>query len=359
MGKLDEELKRVAKTSRQFLPFFKFPVGKTDMRILPASKDDDSDNWFLRVGFHYNLNEKQPIVCRYETNAMWEPCPVCAAVTELRAAGQNDEAQKISARRQYIVRAIIRGQEEKGAQMVRLATTVFQAIGSIIQEKETFGDVLNPNPKGRDIRVIKSGTGLSTEYVVQALPKTGPALPTPSEMKAVMDKLTPIINLVDIPTEKEVAMMVRAKLGFTVGGTTASAAVSIGGDEDDDDWNTSTVSKPEEENSGEGENESWGDEENDVPFHESESDETEVDAAPVSDDSWLDDDDNDDDDDLEEAKATYDAKLQAARQAPKTQVTELTAGLSKALDKSETETQQVLKRKKGKSRQRSEAESVT
>jgi len=356
MDRLSAELKRAERATRQFLPFFKFPIGKTDLRILPAPKGEDEDGWFVPVGFHYNLNEKQPIICRAETNWAHEDCAVCAAVTELRAAGQNDEAQRIGVRRQYIVRAIVRGQEEKGIQMLRLPTTVWQSIGKIVLEKETFGDVLSMSPKGRDIRVIKTGTGLATQYEVQALPQTKPALPTPGEVKAVMEKLDPIANLVSMPTSKEVEMLVKAKLGFVVSTPSVGAVATV--DEADDEWNsppskeeTDWDDAAEDKAADEGDDEDWGDEGGDVPFDDSESEEKEGAVEPVSDDSWLADDDDEDD------GIDYGAKVQALRDEQKkkqaTQMTGLTEGLSKELHKTHAaQEQEPERRKKGKSRQR-------
>lgn len=228
-SKLAEALrKNRERSSGQFLPFFKFPSGKTVIRILPASVKDDDGDWFLPVGYHYNVEDKRPITCRYETQWAEDKCPICDMVRELRSDGMNDEAGKIALRRQFIVRAIVRGEEDKGAQMVRLPSTLFQAVGEIIRDEETFGDVLYPGPKGRDIIVVKTGQNLSTEYQANAHPKNVPALPTPEETKTLISAFPSIMELVDVPTFEDVNDILKSRFGY----------VSAMGDvyeEDDDD----------------------------------------------------------------------------------------------------------------------------
>ena len=220
-SKLAEALrKNRERSTKNFLPFFKFPDGKTDIRILPAAKGDDPDNWFLPVGYHYNVDDRRPVTCPYETNWAQEDCPICEVVKEMRTSGMNDEANKISVRRRYLVRGIVRGEEDEGAQIIGLASTLFQAIGELINDEETFGNILSPGGKGRFIRVIKTGKNLDTKYSAQALPKTEPALESSrfDELKDILLGLTPIETLVVVPGSAELEKIAMSKIGFTAGG---------------------------------------------------------------------------------------------------------------------------------------------
>ena len=229
-SKLAEALrKNRERASTQFISFFKFPVGKTVIRILPASAKDSEEDWFLPVGYHYNVEDKRPITCRYETRWAEDDCPVCDMIREFRSDGLNDEAGKIGLRRQFIVRAIVRGEEEKEAQMVRLPSTLFQAIGEIIRDEETFGDVLHPGPTGRDIIVVKTGQNLQTEYQANAHPKNIPALPTPAETKAMLGGFPSITELVEVPSLEEVQDTLKSKFGYV------SAMGDVYVEDDDDD----------------------------------------------------------------------------------------------------------------------------
>lgn len=227
------------KSNRNFLPFYKFPTGRTDLRIVPAPKGADEDDWFLVTGMHYNFNDKTPIYCPHEHNMQESPCAICDMVAEFRKEGMNDEAAKISVRRRVIIRAIIRGQEDKGVQIVNLPVTVFTAIYEILQDVETWDDVLSPGPKGRDIRIIKTGQNLNTEYQVQALPKTCPMLPTQGQVTEVMDSLTPILTLIPVPTSEEVAAIVQSKMGYVAFGAPEEEPV-------DEEWEASSDDTTEE-----------------------------------------------------------------------------------------------------------------
>jgi len=296
-SKLSEALTKIReRSSGKFLPFFKFPSGKTIIRILPASPKDDAGDWFLPVGFHYNVDEKRPITCRYETQWAGDECPVCNMVRELRGDNMNDEANKIGLRRQFIVRAIIRGEEAKGAQMVRLPSTLFDAIGEIIKDEETFGDVLHPGPAGRDIIVVKSGQGLGTEYQANAHPKNVPALATPEEVKALISSFPPISSLVTIPTKEEVEGTLKAKFGYV------SAMGSVYDEDEDEEaedteeWGTDD----EDEDEDTPQDEDWG------ITRDDDEEEDELDA-------WMKSDEEEEDDDevtvADLAKAAQESKV--------------------------------------------------
>jgi hypothetical protein len=289
MSKLTEALRRTRERQQSnFLPLFKFPDGKCDIRILPAATKagDDSEDWFLPVGFHYNVEEKRPVFCPFETNWAEDDCPICEMVSELRANGMNEEAQKVSVRRQFLVRAIVRGEEEKGPQVVRLPSTLFTAVGTIVADTEAFGNILHP-VKGRDIRVTKTGQGLSTTYSAMPLPKPRKVLDKVQAIKDMLGELTPILDLVQVPSAEELTKLIQDRLGYV--------ADDFGDAADDDDLLSDDMLDDETDFEVSDDDDDVGD---DVPFDE---DDTEEDTSTVSsddddedDDSWMDDDDDDD-----------------------------------------------------------------
>jgi hypothetical protein len=272
-SKLAEALrKNRERSSKNFLPYFKFPEGKTDIRILPAAKGDDKDDWFLPVGMHYNVDDKRPLNCPYETAWAEDPCPICEMVKELRSDGMNDEAQKMSVRRQYLVRGVVRGEEDEGAQIIRLPSTLFQAIGEIIEDSDEYGDVLNPGAKGRDIRVTKTGKNLDTKYSASPRIKTSMALPKKDDIIALIKSLEEISSLANVPSFDELEKLLKEKVGYTV---------SMGDSFDDDDEDDAA---PDVD-----------DDDLDIEIEEEDDDDQSVDAEEV-DDFFGDDDDDDDDD---------------------------------------------------------------
>jgi hypothetical protein len=294
---LHEALRRNRQRSASnFLPIYKFPDGKTDLRILPASKKDNKDDWFIPVGQHFNLEDKFGVFCPYETFWANETCPVCEMVSALRRDGLNDEANRLSVRRSYYIRAIIRGEEDKGAQVVRLPATLFTQIGEIVSQEDVFGDVLHPG-KGRDIRVTKSGQKLNTSYSAMALPKTRMILDTVDETKALIAGLDSIASLVEVPSAEHLTKLLESKVGFSLKPSTPSLGDTFS---DEDMFST----EPEED-SPSGDDFSFGsddEEDDDVPFAAEEEDTEDGggddDSFTVSSDdlnsddgdSWLDDD---------------------------------------------------------------------
>lgn len=279
MGKLDRAVRHLREKASKgnFIPFYKFPIGKSDLRIVPAAKGDDKDDWFLLVGQHYGVEEKAPVYCPFEHEENQDPCPICEMVAEFRKEGLNDEASRMSVRRRAVVRAIVRGEEEKGVQLVNLPSTVFLDICELLNDSDTWGDVLSPSPKGRDIRVLKTGQGLNTKYSVQVLPKTGPLLPSQADTKELLDELSPITAIVKVPSFEDLARLVKDKMGYTSFGDSIPPR--------DTDW--------EEENEAEDEVEADGDWD-----ETTEDDNSPVVAEDAAQDEWLEDEDDEADDDI-------------------------------------------------------------
>lgn len=289
------KLQRALKLSRErsnntFTPTYKFPDGPTDIRLLPASKQDDADDWFVPIGQHYGVEEKFGVYCPYETFWAEDDCPICDSVRELRTDGMDDEAKKISVRRAYLARAIVRGEEDKGAQVVRLPSTLFTQIGEIMSQEDLFGDILTPTKKGRDIRVTKTGVQINTKYSAMAMPKQSIALKDIPALKAILKELGPINDLVEVPSKEELETLVEEKLGYTVSAMGDSENDLL--NEDDDDLDLDFTEDEDE----------LGD---DVPFETEEDVEDAEEEEDLEEDSdaWMDEEDADADLDVAAALA--------------------------------------------------------
>lgn len=324
MGRVDMVKRQMAERSgKDFLPFFKFPDGKTDIRILPAERGADSEEWFTVVGAHYNVVDNKPLTCRYETYWAEDKCPICELVQEMFEAGEREEAKKLNVRRSYFVRGIVRGEEEKGVQLIRLPVTLFDSILEIIEDEDAFGDVLNAGNKGRDIRVAKSGQKLQTKYQAQALPKNRPLLGTKEEILELLNGLGSIDEIVAVPSYDELNKALDEGLGVTASGMGATA------DDDDDAEDLDTDDAIDI------------DDIDDIDMNDDEVDDDDDDDDSDLDDVDLDDiddfiDEDDDDDDLPDLKAAVE-KDQA----------EMKAGLQAELeDKKKTKKKGVSRRKK-------------
>ncbi len=285
-SKLNTTLKKNAeRASRAGTRFFKFPPGKTIFRILPAAPGDDEENWFLYVGNHYGVDpeRKSPVICRAVTNYAEEECPVCDVVAEMRQSGQNDEAGKISVRRRYLIRALVRGQEDRGPQVMDLPITVFTQMGEAIQDEDTFGDILSLK-NGRDFIITKSGSGKDTTYVVNAHPKQTRIMRTQQDAMNVINTLTPIEDLVAIPELEEVAKLVHEDVEDEEEGFGAqTTSVADVADDDGGDWEEDDSDEKDEVAS-------------EAPFDaddEEEGEEAPADLEDEEEEGWMDDDGED------------------------------------------------------------------
>lgn len=258
--KLDRAMRQAESSGSDFLKIHKWQSGDTDIRLLPAAKGDDNDDWFVPVGLHYNLGDKFPTYCPNISEWAYDPCPICESVEELRQNNMQDEANDYAVRKPFYARAILRGQEAEGVQIVRLPSTLFRPISIIVQDKDAYGDVLDPGPKGRDIRVNKTGTNLDTKYTANVLPNQRPLLPNKPATLEILKSLTSISSIIEVPTYADLEMKKAAIFG---GG---SSAVGEPVAEDDDDgivvgnWNEDdprVTPEPEVEDN------SWMDDEKD------------------------------------------------------------------------------------------------
>jgi len=326
-SKLNRAMKEIQKaneaaSSGNFIKFFKIPVGKTRIRILPASPKDDASDWFIPVGQHFGVSE-YAVLCRDVTHWAGEVCPVCQAAAGMRNSGDTEGAKSISSKKAYYVRALVRGNKDAtGVQYLRLPTTLFEAIGNdIISETEEYGEVLSWT-KGRDIFIKRDGTGLNTKYSAHASVKSTPVLPTNDEMKELRASLESFPAMVTVPTEKELRDIV------------------FGGEDEEDNFEN------EFEDEGAGESLDGGLEEEPAEQEEEPEEsnpllddpegddddegttEATVDLAEEDDDWGLDDDDGEEGDDFpsldeeafekqQEIKAGLDTKLKKKRGRPK------------------------------------------
>jgi hypothetical protein len=281
----------------KFLPLHKWQEGDTDIRLFPAAKGEDPDDWFVYVGNHYGL-AKFPVVCPNVTDWQEEDCPICQMVAEMRESGMNDDASKYAVRRQFIARAIIRGEEDKGVQQIRMPSSLFKMISQFLRDIETFGNPLDMSPHGKDIRINKTGQNIQTTYTAQVLPKEL-ALASKEQAMEWYNALTPILSLVEIPSTDQINQILLTKFGYAPGmeGMGASAPVA-------------------DSSAG------WGldPSDTDVPFggpeeveDEDEDTDDEDDDTPDDDDaSWANDKDDDDEEDDEEVSVSAAVKKSRA-----------------------------------------------
>jgi hypothetical protein len=202
--RLNKDLRRIQSSQNFGLTTFKLPKGETILRILPAAPGENEEDFYLYVGQHFNVDpSKRPLVCRKVTDGFEGECPICDFAEELAQEGREEEAKAIAVQAKYFIRAIIRGQEEKGAQIVPCPVTVFGGMAAVIGKPEVFGEVLDIK-EGLDFQIIKTGDGFkNTRYQVQAIPKPKPLLPNKAAAMDLIQSLKPIRTIAPIPSVEE------------------------------------------------------------------------------------------------------------------------------------------------------------
>ena len=312
LDRINKVLKNAERNESTFLNFYKWPDGATKLRILPAASDADEEDWFYPIGQHFNVEEKTPVMCRYETAWAEDDCAICEMVKKLRSDGLDQEAREYGLRRGFIIRAIIRGEEDKGAQLVRCPSTLFSQIAEMVRDSEDVGDVLEVGREGVDIKVTKTGTGLGTKYSALPLAKTRPVLSSKKEFDAIVGEFDNFdeMTIFAVPSYAEQEKLLSDRLGYGASTMGDSADDDLTGD-DDDDWDGDDTNAADDDGGM------------DLTAEDDDDGDSNVEE---DDDTWMEPDDKDggDDDDFdigklaEEATKDTDAKVAEPKKTKKT-----------------------------------------
>ena len=155
--------------------FFKVPVGKTYVRLLPPRGSDDEDTSFIVRGGTHWLNE-QSIACPLLIGAA-KSCFLCNRVAELRASSDSAdkrEAADLAVRRRYYANIILPNDPEAGIQVWEFGPQVAEQIYQYIGDGE-YGDISDPD-EGYDLIVERTGEGKKSRYRIRCR-KSPSALP--------------------------------------------------------------------------------------------------------------------------------------------------------------------------------------
>lgn len=171
---------------------YKLEPGAQTIRIVPTADGDPLKEFH----FHYNMGGKA-ILCPKRN--FDEHCPICEFASELWREGteaDKEVAKKLFVRQRYFSPVIVRGKEEMGVRLWGYGKKVYEAMLSLILNKE-YGDITDPD----------KGTDLNLNYTKPSSPKEFPAtdlLAARSSSKLGTKEQT-ALWLQNIPDFKEVA----------------------------------------------------------------------------------------------------------------------------------------------------------
>jgi len=147
--------------------FWKPPVGKTAIRILPPVGAME-DAFFVETGQHY-LGAK-PYACPKLSSGGKLPCPICDTNEGLYQSGKKKAASKFRASKSFmvniVVRSNIKGGEDQGPVVWQFCVTVMGLIVSILADPD-YGDISDVEA-GSDLVITRTGEGTATKYQVNA-----------------------------------------------------------------------------------------------------------------------------------------------------------------------------------------------
>jgi hypothetical protein len=153
---------------RNQLPMWKIPEGESKIRILPPWSEAGDIAFECKSHWRIPPNDRM-VNCLQVIN---KECPVCELVKELRSRGKADMAQKFAAKKSIYYNVIVRGEEDKGVQIMRSGIQLYENILSYLYDDE-YGDITDLD-EGSDITIERSGQGLDTSYSVKVARKTSP-----------------------------------------------------------------------------------------------------------------------------------------------------------------------------------------
>ena len=131
---------------------WKAPIGKHQIRIIPAKWD--KDNPFREVFVHYGIGNRTMIAL----SNFGEKDPIVEFAKQLRQTSDKENwslAKKLEPKMRVFSPVIVRGEEDKGVRLWEFGKQVYQELLSIADDPDV-GDYTDPI-QGRDITIETTG----------------------------------------------------------------------------------------------------------------------------------------------------------------------------------------------------------
>jgi hypothetical protein len=173
-SKAKETKQRIQEESqRNLLPMWKIPEGITKIRILPPWSEAGEVAYESASHWKIPPNDRMLNCLR----VIGKECPLCEMVTQLRRDAGADKALKqkanaFGAKKSIYYNIIVRGEEEKGVQIMRSGIKLYENILSYLYDAD-YGDVTSLE-EGMDATLERTGQGLDTSYTIKFGPKQTP-----------------------------------------------------------------------------------------------------------------------------------------------------------------------------------------
>jgi len=151
-----EEIARDRKTAKARRGRFWRPEnGKNVIRILPFEHEGETLLYVVQRR-HFGVHPDYPVLPCYGKN-----CPICA----LRSHLDEETGRSLRPREHYLMNIVDRGNEDAGVQVFGAPVTVWEDIVDLVLDEDYRG--ILDRETGRDIIIMKTGSGLETKYKVR------------------------------------------------------------------------------------------------------------------------------------------------------------------------------------------------
>jgi hypothetical protein len=282
--------------------------GRNIIRFLPPKAG--SEDWYKEIRVHYGVGpEKEFLTC---PSTIGKPCPLCQRWSKLLKDGVSKEdarVKELGFNRKYVTNALNVDDLEKGVKSCKLGRDALRFLISSFEDEE-YGDITDPET-GRNVQIVKSGTGIQTRYDVSLRPKATSLKAILKGSALTVDDVGKQMQDLDALVAKDIKSYAEIKNiweGDSTGGEDEEDESAEDDGEKDVEVDEDEAPKkkkggkaePEDEDDEDDEDDEAEDEDSDDEEEEEDEDEEDSDSDDEDEDEEEDDEDEEEDDEDEE-----------------------------------------------------------
>lgn len=216
MAKINAKRKTFVKTERPVSP----KLGSNKLVILPGWNPESPETFWREFGAHFIKNPDGTTAGFYPCDEViyGRECPVCQALAQASRMTSDDATldliKKARAGTQFLVNAIVIGENGNNPVVFSLSKTAFEQLMNVIC---SWGQAVFDPTAPQVVEINRTGSGFDTRYMVTVTPEK---FPLPAD---IMSKIKNLDEYVDQRTD---AMAKKAILG--IAGITGTSVAMLG-----------------------------------------------------------------------------------------------------------------------------------
>lgn len=173
MQNLQNKRRELVKNEKPATP----KLGVTKIVLMPGWNPENREVFWREFGAHYIKGVDGKVASFYPCDDViyQKPCPVCQALAQASRAthdeGTLEQIKQCRANKQYLVNAIVIGENNNDPVVFSLSKTAFEQLINVIG---SWAPAVFEPTKPQVIQIDRSGTGFDTKYLVSVTPETFP-----------------------------------------------------------------------------------------------------------------------------------------------------------------------------------------